>query len=197
MIKATLEDKKYVADILTAAFENNQSVNSIIQQGRREYRIKRLMEYSFDVCSAFGAVYLSDDRQACALVVFPDQKQTTLRSLLWDLKLVFTCTGFRKINYILGREARIKALHPTEPFYHLWYIGVNPQRQNEGIGRKLLEEIIHKAQSENRSVYLETSMLKNIPWYQKSGFELFAEQDFGYTLYFFRTKAPESEKVVL
>lgn len=66
MIKATNLDKGRVAEILTRSFDRNQSVNYVIPHDKkREKRIKALMNYSFDVCHAFGEVYLSDDRRAC------------------------------------------------------------------------------------------------------------------------------------
>lgn len=64
MKKANLEDRKLIVDILTESFDANHSVNYIIKQdSKRKKRIQALMNYSFDVCRAFGDVFLSDDRQ--------------------------------------------------------------------------------------------------------------------------------------
>ena len=32
------------------------------------------MRYSFDLCSLFGDVFISDDNKACAPIVYPDKK---------------------------------------------------------------------------------------------------------------------------
>lgn len=54
----------------------NQSINYIIlQDGRRAARMQALMQYSFDVCYLFGDVFLSDDRKACALVLYPEKRR--------------------------------------------------------------------------------------------------------------------------
>ena len=70
MIKAKNTDRATVVDILTASFNDNQSVNYIIKQdNKRLERIKGLMEYSFDVCILFGDIFLSDDKKGCALLI--------------------------------------------------------------------------------------------------------------------------------
>ncbi len=90
MIRANYNDKERIVDILTGSFQENKSVNYIIKQdGKRVNRIRNLMTYSFEVCYKFGDVFLSDDRKGCALIVLPDKKKTTLRSLLLDVRLVF------------------------------------------------------------------------------------------------------------
>lgn len=72
---------------------------------------------------------------------------------------------------------------------YLWFIGVDPGVQNQGIGSKLLQEIIDYSNNNNRPIYLETSTVKNLPWYEKFGFEVYNEQDLTYHLYFFKRDA--------
>jgi ribosomal protein S18 acetylase RimI-like enzyme len=86
----------------------------------------------------------------------------------------------------LDRESKIKKLHPKEPIYYLWFIGVDPNIQNKGTGSALLKDVIKQAELKNRPVYLETSTLKNLSWYKKFGFKIFSEHDFGYQLYFLK-----------
>ena len=82
-------------------------------------------------------------------------------------------------------ETKNKAFHPHEDFYHLWYLGVEPESQNKGIGTNFLREIIES--KNDRPIYLETSTLKNIPWYEKLGFEVFHELDLkAYKLFLIR-----------
>ena len=81
MKKATQKDKGLIIDILTKSFDANFSVNYIVKQdNKREKRIRSLMDYSFEVCTAFGEVFLSNDNKACALMVYPDKKKSSLKS---------------------------------------------------------------------------------------------------------------------
>lgn len=187
MVKAKQTNKNLVVDILTKSFENNQSVNYIAKQDEKKLtRIRSLMDYSFEICYSFGDVFLSEDRKACALVLYPDKKKTTFKSILLDIKLILSCIGIENIKKALARESKIKQLQPKELMYYLWFIGVDPKYQNEGIGSILLNEIIEDSERKKRPIYLETSTLKNLPWYQKFGFQVYNELELSYKLFFLK-----------
>ncbi|OLY90668.1 GNAT family N-acetyltransferase [Cnuella takakiae] len=188
MTRAILQDKTAVVALLSKAFHDNQSVNYIIQQDeRRLLRIQALMDYSFELCFRYGAVLWSEQRDACALLLFPDRKKTSLQSVLLDLQLAVKSIGVRNIRKVLQREAYIKSQHPGEAFAYLWFIGVEPARQGQGCGSALVEALITWCARQGRNIYLETSTPRNLPFYQKMGFHNYHHTDrFGYPLYFFR-----------
>lgn len=187
MVKANKSDKNLVVDILAKSFQNNQSVNYIARQDeKRLTRIQVLMDYSFEVCYMFGDVYLSDDRKACALVLYPDKKKITLKSILLDIRLILLCIGIENIRKTLAREKLIKKMQPKEPMYYLWFIGVDPKHQNEGIGSILLNKLIEDSEHKDRPIYLETSTLQNLPWYKKFGFKIYHEAALSYKLFFLK-----------
>ncbi|RYX87852.1 GNAT family N-acetyltransferase [bacterium] len=190
MIKAERRDKKLIIEILTNSFEDNQSVNYIIKQGiNRDRRIRELMSYSFEICYTFGAVYLSNNRKGCALVLYPDKKKFSLSSTWLDIKLVINAIGITRAGKAMTRESVIKANYPKELIYYLWFLGVKNDDQNNGIGSELLKELIKDSQEQQRAIYLETSTLKNIPWYKKNDFTIYNELDFGYKLFLLNRKA--------
>lgn len=190
MIKAAHHNKQLILDILTSSFDSNQSVNYIIKKdNKRNKRIRALMDYSFEICQKFGEVFISEDRYACALIIYPDRKKTTLHSLLLDLKLILKCVGFRNIKKTIRRESLIKKVQPKEVMTYLWFIGVVPKRQGNGIGSRMLDEIIENSWKETRPIYLETSTLTNLPWYNKFGFKIYHEENIGYKLYFLNNKS--------
>jgi ribosomal protein S18 acetylase RimI-like enzyme len=187
VIRAKHSDKQLVVDILANSFADNKSVNYIIKQDKKEQqRVRSLMSYSFEVCMLYGDVFLSDDRTGCALIILPDKKKSNLKATLLDLRLVFSATGLGNVKKAISRENRIKDEHPKNLLYYLWFIGVDEAQQGKGIGSQLLQEIIQQGQSLQRTICLETSTLKNLPWYQKHGFEIYKEMDFGYPLYFLK-----------
>ncbi len=187
MRKAIYRDRGTVVDILTRAFDTNKSVNSVIKQDKhRVNRMKELMTYSFEVCFQFGEVFLSSDNKACALALLPDQKRTTIKSLLWDARLIYKSIGITNVTKVLKRELEIRKMYPKEPMYHLWFGGVDPKYQHQGIGTKLLNDLIQKAVSSGRSIFLETSTIENLPLYQRCGFEIYQELELGYKLYLMR-----------
>ncbi|MTI29772.1 GNAT family N-acetyltransferase [Xanthovirga aplysinae] len=181
MIKAEIKDKPRVVEILSNSFKANKSVNYVVKQDSKvDRRINRLMEYSFDMCNAFGEIWMDNEKNGCALILWSDQKRMVP---LWDAKLAFGSIGITRAFKVLKREAFIKQNHPNEPFCYLWFIGVDPKIQRKGIGGKLIKEVLKVCDKKNLSIYLETSTLTNIPWYQKNGFEIFEKIDLGYELF--------------
>lgn len=187
MKRAESNQEELIVDILAESFDSNKSVNYVVKQdSKRKSRIRELMRYSYNVCKAFGEVWMSDDNQACALVLFPDKKKTTLSAILWDINLAFSVIGVGRVGKVLKREAQIKSHHPKEPFAYLWFIGVKTSAQNRQIGSSLLKELINRYSSQGRPIYLETSVDRNTPWYTKHGFEIFKTLQLTYSLYLLR-----------
>lgn len=141
------------------------------------------MIYSYSLCNMFGEIYLSDDRKGCALTLLPESKKSNLQTALLDLGLVFSSIGLSRTLKVLRRDSRIKNLYPAEPIYYLWFIGVHPDHQHQGVGSGLLAQLINKSSELKRPIYLETSMAENIGFYEKFGFRIYKELDFGHTLY--------------
>lgn len=184
MKRAQHTDRATIVDILVNSFRDNKSVNYIIQQdSKKELRLRRLMEYSHDVCKLYGDVFITADKSGCALIVKPDKKKNSLKSIMLDAKFVIKCLGLSNVKKAMSREAKIKSYHPDGLIYYLWFIGVDPNKQSQGIGSSLLKQVIAEGQKESRIICLETSTLKNIPWYQSFGFKIYQELDFGYKLF--------------
>jgi GNAT superfamily N-acetyltransferase len=187
MIKAAAEDKPLILDILSKSFDNNRSVNYIIKSGNSHKKcIHALMDYSFEICNLFGEVFLSDDRSACVLILYPHRKSFLLKTIWLDIKLIFNAVGLSGVAKVMKREAQIKKIQPKEDMAYLWFIGVDPAKQHMGIGSKLLSEIITYTTRKQLSVYLETSTPENLSWYKRFGFEIYDRLLLGYTLFFFK-----------
>ncbi|MCH5684023.1 GNAT family N-acetyltransferase [Niabella sp. W65] len=146
------------------------------------------MAYSYEICSMFGQVLITEDESACALLLYPDKKRPSFKSVLLDIQLVFQCLGIKNIKKAANREALIKNLQPKELITYLWFIGVDTDKQNKGLGSNLLKSIISESDQQGRILCLETSTLKNIPWYKKFGFEIYNEVDLTYHLFFLKRK---------
>ncbi|MBB2147337.1 GNAT family N-acetyltransferase [Pedobacter gandavensis] len=188
MTAAPTKNRKFVQKILADAFEHNLSVNYIIKQDEKRFkRLANLMDYSFKVCSAYGKVLVSQDRKACALVLLPDKKLFSLKMMIWDLKLIFNVIGLKRLSKILRRDRMIKQTQPKmQKMYYLWFIGVDPMAQHQGLGTEMMEELIADARVMKRPIFLETSVLKNVSWYEHLGFRIYHELDLGYKLYFMK-----------
>jgi GNAT superfamily N-acetyltransferase len=79
----------------------------------------------------------------------------------------------------LGRRARgvqrlgsaVDAAFPSRPVRYLQVLGVAPAAQGRGIGSRLLDEQLSRADAAGEPVYLETGKQANVEWYAARGFE--------------------------
>ena len=62
--------------------------------------------------------------------------------------------------------------HPQEPHWFLPFIGVDPVQQGKGFGAALMKHALVPCDRDRALAYLESSNPKNIPLYERYGFEL-------------------------
>lgn len=76
------------------------------------------------------------------------------------------------MEYIFGQ---MEKFHPAEPHWYLPMIGVDPAHQGSGIGSALMAESLKAVDRDGLPAYLESSNPRNIPLYQRHGFEVIGE----------------------
>ena len=62
--------------------------------------------------------------------------------------------------------------HPSEPHWYLPLIGVDPAHQGQGHGDALLTHALQQCDRAHVPAYLESTNPRNIPLYQRHGFEI-------------------------
>jgi len=68
--------------------------------------------------------------------------------------------------------AALAALHPPEPHRYLGTLGVDPEHQGSGRGRRLLDAWLATLPGDGLPVYLETDRRENLAFYAGAGFAL-------------------------
>lgn len=62
--------------------------------------------------------------------------------------------------------------HPAEPHWYLPLLGIDPGQQNQGLGSLLMQRAHAVCDRDGTLAYLESSNPRNIPFYQRHGYEL-------------------------
>jgi ribosomal protein S18 acetylase RimI-like enzyme len=160
--------------ILAAAFDKNLSVNDTIKQdSKREIRINALMNYAVELGQRSNGLHFSNDGHSVAVCFDPTQSKSGLSATLAQLKLVHKAIGWNRLFYMLKKDKAIASRRPAYPHYYLMLVGTDPQHHGKGSGSQLLDQLLQTAAKEGKEVYLETSVDKNIPFYEKRGFAVF------------------------
>ena len=102
-------------------------------------------------------------------------------SLLDSLRMVpalARLTGWRRLREVAAAmellERRRRA-HVAGPHWYLSALGVDPDRQGQGIGSTLLTVVLDRADAEGAPVYLETATARNVLLYERHGFDVVEE----------------------
>lgn len=80
--------------------------------------------------------------------------------------------GFKNFTR-LGMHAEMQ--HPGDEHWVLEALGIRPEAQRRGLGTRLMNPVLRKADSEGIYCYLETSDPANIAYYGRFGFEVVNE----------------------
>jgi GNAT superfamily N-acetyltransferase len=67
---------------------------------------------------------------------------------------------------------QMETFHPSGPCWYLPLIGVDPRYQGQGFGSALMRHALALCDRDGLPAYLESSNPRNVPLYQRHGFEI-------------------------
>jgi ribosomal protein S18 acetylase RimI-like enzyme len=83
------------------------------------------------------------------------------------------------LEHLFGFSEKQSSLHPHEPHWYLPLIGVDPFHQGRGLGSALLSHATAIADAARLPAYLEATNLNNRRLYERHGFEVVGEIQYG------------------
>lgn len=173
---AELADVETLVDTLSDSFANDPMFNWVFPKAQLyPYFFHMLVK---DVYLPRGIVHMADQGRAAALWLPPQERfqvAPRLGLLKFSLKLVRQ-DGLRPV-WRLHQQGWVFARHlPREPHYYLQFLGCRQQDQGKGYGAALLREGTRICDERGMPAYLESSNIRNLPLYQRHGFEVIATQ---------------------
>jgi ribosomal protein S18 acetylase RimI-like enzyme len=117
-----------------------------------------------------GACYLVDG--ACAAWTPPDQPPwPDERTARFVTTLAQTCTG-ADLERLAVLDDAMQAAHPAQRHWYLGVIGTEPAQQGRGLGTAVLAASLEAVDADGACAYLESSNPRNVPLYERHGFEV-------------------------
>jgi ribosomal protein S18 acetylase RimI-like enzyme len=93
---------------------------------------------------------------------------------------LFQRTAAKQIQNDLAKVfKKMESYHPSEPHWYLPLIGVDPFLQGNGLGSALLKHTLIPCDRDNKFAFLESTNPRNVPLYERHGFEVLGEIQVG------------------
>jgi GNAT superfamily N-acetyltransferase len=120
--------------------------------------------------------YLTNDASAAALWAGPAGWAMPLSQII--LEAAPSGLAFRlRLLRALRTQLQIERLHARQSARHwyLGYLGTRRDRQGQGLGTRMLREVLAGLDTDGVPAYLESSNELNLPFYQRNGFRVVGE----------------------
>ncbi len=165
------------AEVMAQAFfEDPFFLFTISDEARRRqvlpWLYQRLLRYGMH----YGKVHTTASLAGTALWLGPSHPDLVLWGTLWTgmcLLLLKLAPEELKLNMRLSSyAANMHRNALSGPHWYLYGLGVDPSCQGQGIGQALLQPILAQADRDHLPCYLDTNNERNIPFYERSGFEV-------------------------
>ena len=167
--KAEASETEAVLDTLMLAFSSDPCLRFMLDTPRAFFTGFRPFATGMGGAALeHGSAWLADDGAAAALWLPPGVSS--------DRDAILAVIGEHAAPEkfpTLGEVGETMAqYHPEEPHWYLAMIGVDPARQGRGYGSALLKESLRRCDEDGVIAYLESSNAKNVPLYERYGFEV-------------------------
>ncbi len=176
-VRLAVSQRHEAATVLASAFHHEPVWNMVIPHDQQRARVQvrffvRLTDYTL----RYGETYTTPTRVGVVGWLPPGQTSLALgrivRSGLYVTPLIMGWTTYRRFAAYNHYADTLHKQYAPDPHWYLWYIGVAPASQGQGIGRRLLQPVLDKARAAGTACYLETSLERNTLFYEKFGFEV-------------------------
>jgi GNAT superfamily N-acetyltransferase len=168
--------------VLGLSFQDDPMFRALLpDDDERRRALPMIMGFMLALHGAHGLALAVDDPARGVVVATPPGRHggswwSVVRWVLrWSRRppIVWSARRARKNG---GRVlAEMERLHPKTPHHHVAAIGVHPEAQGGGVGRRLLEGVFAHAERDGLPTYLETTNPKNLDFYRRFGFVLLQE----------------------
>lgn len=173
--QASDPDLEALTGVLCRAFDQDPVVNWVLRQDSgRSFAFRWLFRLSLAITMPHDHVYTTADRRTAALWTPPGKWQWRAGwyRQLAQLPGFVRAVGLARLPRVLRATMALEAKHPKRPHFYLFQLAVDPPLQGRGLGSALLRHVLEVCDRESLPAYLENSNPRNLPLYERHGFEV-------------------------
>lgn len=178
--RATRDDLPALAAVLARAFATDPYFSWLAGTGSE--RNQRMRDAWLGILRHASAglreTWTDEGRSGAAIWIPPGRSASSWLDSIRLLPTFARLTGWGRlretsaaVEFLEERRRR----HVPTPHYYLSALGVDPDRQGEGIGTALLEPVLRMADAAGVPAYLETATARNVLLYERARFTVVEE----------------------
>lgn len=176
---ATTTDRGMLAEALASAFREDPLFNWMAGGGPTrpiEPKLRTVFDafLKIDLERDGSLVFTDDDGIGAAVWKAPNQWKMSTGAMLRAMPAMLRALGTRTPRMI-GAFTAIEKVHPAEEHYYLEALGTRQDMQSKGIGSAVIGHMLERCDAEGMPAYLESSNLRNVPFYARHGFAVTGE----------------------
>ena len=165
--------------MLARAFHNDPLFQHALPDDQhRKHCLPSFFNLNLHYGLQFGCVYAAAQNGLAIWLPPGSSKITISRALRAGMWLTPFKLGLRAVARLGTLNAISENLHKRfapEPHWYLFLLGVDPASQGNGLGGRLLQPVLARADAARLSCYLETINPAAVRFYQKNGFTVAIE----------------------
>ncbi len=179
LYKMGKQDIEKSADVIAKAFYDYPMFQHILADKLNHDNIKLFVKFLINYSIRYADAYaISKDMEG--IILFTDYKHykfslvRSLRSGLLPLMKIGSDAG-KRFNTFDRFTLEIHKKIMKENHQYIILLGVDPDKQGQGYGKRLILPVLKMAEEKGQACYLETHGEENVLFYNKLGFKVVSE----------------------
>ena len=180
--RATIEDLQCLSTTLALAFADYPWTSWTVAADEHHHRLTGLFAMNIrEFGLKLGEVWVTEDYAAVAVWMPPDEAGDEAKGSgdgpTASLRVEREALIGDRLPQAEEAGTLVEAHRPTAPHWYLVSMGTRPDRQGRGLGSVVLAPVLERCDAERVPAYTETSAPRNVGFYHRHGFEVYAELD--------------------
>lgn len=171
--RARESEAEQVKSVIARAFDDDPFANwAVAQDARRARRVYDFMGLAYEIMAGHNETYTVEGVEGAALWAPPGKSKVGMMQQMRMLPGIVRATTVRRLPTVMRGFNAVEKVHPHEPHWYLGVLGVDPEKQGQGIGTALMQPVLEMCDRDGMPAYLESSKEKNVPLYERNGFRV-------------------------
>ena len=180
VVRLVASRKDRAAEVLAKAFHDDPIYTCVIpEEDQRFPSLHSLFRPVVRYTLLYGETYTTSAVNGVACWLPPGGTEVSawraLRAGMMVIPKKMGRDAWRRFSVMLAYTEELHKRLMVRPHWYLWALGVEPASQGQGIGGKLIDPVLKRADQDGVPCYLETETEWNVAFYSRRGFEVVNE----------------------